>query len=61
MIILDDAMNLIGECKDGTEQIKKIVLDLKNFEHSGEDKLKIADINSTAPIRSNNIRHLTML
>ena len=59
--ILDDAMNLIGECKDGTEQIKQIVLDLKNFEHSGEDKLKIADINSTPPTRSNNIRHLTML
>ena len=43
--ILDDVVNLIGECKDGTERIKNIVLDLKDFAHPGENKLKFTDIN----------------
>ncbi len=43
--ILDDVMNLVGESKDGTERIKKIVLDLKDFAHPGEDKIYAADIN----------------
>ena len=43
--ILDDIMNLVGECKDGTERIKKIVLALKDFAHPGEDKMCVADIN----------------
>ena len=43
--IFDDVMNLVGESKDGTERIKKIVLDLKDFAHPGEDKIYAADIN----------------
>ena len=43
--IVDDVMNLVGECKDGTERIKKIVLDLKDFAHPGEDRMCVADIN----------------
>lgn len=43
--ILDDIMNLVGESKDGTERIKKIVLDLKDFAHPGKDRIYAADIN----------------
>jgi len=43
--LLDDTPNLIKECREGTEQIKKIVIDLKDFAHPGEGKLKYADIN----------------
>ena len=43
--ILDDTPNLIKECQEGTERIKKIVLDLKDFAHPGEQKLEYADIN----------------
>ncbi len=43
--ILDDTPNLIKESQEGTERIKKIVLDLKDFAHPGEQKLQYADIN----------------
>ncbi len=43
--ILDDTENLIKESQEGTERIKKIVLDLKDFAHPDEDKLQAADIN----------------
>jgi len=43
--ILGDMKNLIEESREGTERIKKIVLDLKDFAHPGEDKLQSADIN----------------
>jgi len=43
--ILDDILDLIKESKEGTERIKKIVLDLKGFAHPGEDKLQTTDIN----------------
>jgi signal transduction histidine kinase len=43
--ILEDIMDLISDCKEGTGRIKKIVLDLKDFAHPGEDKIQSADIN----------------
>ena len=43
--ILDDTPNLIKESQEGTERIKKIVLDLKDFAHPGEDKVQTTDIN----------------
>jgi len=43
--ILEDIMDLISDCKEGTERIKKIVIDLKDFAHPGEDKIQSADIN----------------
>ena len=43
--ILGDISNLIKESQEGTERIRKIVIDLKNFAHPGDDKLKPADIN----------------
>ncbi len=41
----EDIVDLIGDCREGTERIKKIVHDLKDFAHPGEDKLVSADIN----------------
>ncbi len=43
--ILDDIKDLIEESREGTERIKKIVQDLKDFAHPGDDKLKVVDIN----------------
>ena len=43
--ILEDIMDLISDCKEGTARIKKIILDLKDFAHPGEDKIQSADIN----------------
>jgi PAS domain S-box-containing protein len=43
--IMDDTPNLIKDCQEGTERIKKIVIDLKDFAHPGEQKFQYADIN----------------
>ena len=43
--ILDDATKLVEECCEGTERIKKIVIDLKDFAHPGKQELTYADIN----------------
>jgi len=43
--VLKDIFELIDESKEGTERIKKIVQDLKDFAHPGQDKPKFADIN----------------
>ena len=42
---LEDIPSMISETKEGTERIKKIVLDLKDFAHPGEDEARFADIN----------------
>jgi two-component system, NtrC family, sensor kinase len=44
--VLEDITDLIGDCREGTDRIKKIVLDLKDFAHPGEDKIQSLDINS---------------
>jgi two-component system, NtrC family, sensor kinase len=44
--IQEDIGELIDDCLEGTERIRKIVLDLKDFAHPGEDKLKDTDINN---------------
>lgn len=43
--LLEDIDDLIGDCREGADRIKKIVLDLKDFAHPGEDKLQQMDIN----------------
>jgi two-component system, NtrC family, sensor kinase len=44
--IQEDVDELIGDCREGTERIKKIVEDLKHFAHPGEEKKTETDINS---------------
>ncbi len=43
--ILEDIIDLISDCEEGTARITKIVIDLKDFAHPGEDKIQSADIN----------------
>jgi len=43
--VLDDIPNLMKESQEGAERIKKIVIDLKDFAHPGDQELKHADIN----------------
>ncbi len=44
--LMEDITDLIGDCREGTERIKKIIIDLKSFAHPGEDKVQATDINS---------------
>lgn len=46
-LILEDVPNLIKESLEGAGRIKKIVIDLKDFAHPGEDELKFTDINKS--------------
>ncbi|MBU0996398.1 MAG: hypothetical protein KJ737_28185 [Proteobacteria bacterium] len=43
--LMEDSMDLIKESIEGTERIKKIVSDLKDFAHPGEDTPTHANIN----------------
>ena len=43
--IREDIRELIKDCREGTERIKKIVMDLKDFAHPGEGVLQATDIN----------------
>ena len=55
--ILDDIPNLIKESQEGTERIKKIVIDLKDFAHPGEQKLEYANINRNLESTLNIVRN----
>ena len=59
--VLSDTTALIEESREGTERIKKIVLDLKDFAHPGNDKLQLVDINagleSTLNVVHNEIKY----
>jgi two-component system, NtrC family, sensor kinase len=43
--ILEDTPGLIAESREGLDRIKKIVQDLKDFAHPGDDVLKLSDMN----------------
>lgn len=43
--VLEDVDELIKESREGIDRIKQIVLDLKDFAHPGNDKMKDVDIN----------------
>lgn len=59
--LMEDITDLIGDCREGTERIKKIVIDLKDFAHPGEDKIQSTDINkglsSTLNVVNNEIKY----
>lgn len=42
--IVDDIGSLLDESKDGLARVRKIVLDLKNFSHAGEQAWQSADL-----------------
>ncbi|RJQ84819.1 MAG: hybrid sensor histidine kinase/response regulator [Desulfobacteraceae bacterium] len=43
--LLADTVDLINDCREGTDRIKKIVMDLKDFAHPGDDRIQSTDIN----------------
>ena len=43
--VANDFINVIKESLEGTERVKRIVQDLKNFSHKDENEYKPADIN----------------
>ena len=43
--LLEDIADLINDCRVGTDRIKKIVWDLKEFAHPGDDTVRSIDIN----------------
>jgi two-component system, NtrC family, sensor kinase len=59
--IQDDFSNLIKDCREGMDRIKKIVIDLKDFAHPGSDTMSMADINagieSTLNMLNNEIKY----
>ena len=55
--VLNDILELVKESREGTERIKKIVLDLKDFAHPGEDKPMFADINKNMELTLNVVRN----
>jgi signal transduction histidine kinase len=59
--ILEDMPQLVRESREGIDRIRKIVIDLKDFAHPGEDTLKLADLNqnldSTLNIVWNEIKY----
>ena len=59
--LLEDIVDLIGDCREGTERIKKIVIDLKDFAHPGEEVIQPTDINnglaSTLNVVNNEIKY----
>ena len=59
--ILEDIPDLIKESREGTDRIKKIIVNLKDFAHPGDDVKKMADINdcldSTLNIVWNEIKY----
>ena len=63
--IREDIENLIAESLEGTERIKQIVLDLKDFVRADEDRLKETDLNqcvrSTANIVRSEIKYVADL
>jgi signal transduction histidine kinase len=44
--LISDTEDLMKESREGMERIKKIVQDLKDFAHPGEDTMQEADINA---------------
>ena len=55
--IMDDIPNLIKESEEGTERIKKIIMDLKDFAHPGKQELEYANINRNLESTLNIVRN----
>jgi signal transduction histidine kinase len=57
----EDIPELLKDCAEGTERVRKIVGDLKNFAHPGNEKIKLMDINkgieSTLNVVNNEIKY----
>ena len=43
--IMEDLEHLIEESLEGTERVRRIVMDLRHFSHRGEEEMRYADLN----------------
>lgn len=63
--IMEDIPELLNDCRDGTGRISKIVGDLKNFAHPGNEKQMLVDINeglkTTLNVLSNELKYKTIV
>jgi len=59
--LMEDIPELLNDCKDGTLRVGRIVGDLKNFAHPGNDRQMLIDINkgleSTLNVVNNEIKY----
>jgi signal transduction histidine kinase len=55
--LLTDIKELLGEMDSGLEHIKKIVLDLKTFSHSDNERKEVADVNQLIDVALNIARN----
>jgi two-component system NtrC family sensor kinase len=59
--LVTDITELIEDCREGTGRIKKIVADLKDFAHPGNEQLQLVDINkgldTTLNVVNNEIKY----
>ena len=57
----EDIPELLSDCIDGTKRVGRIVADLKNFAHPGNDRQKLMDINqgleSTLNVVTNELKY----
>lgn len=63
--LLEDAIDLIGDCRQGTDRIKAIVTDLKAFAHPGDETMQSTDINqglvTTLNVVNNELKYKAQL
>lgn len=61
----EDMEELIKDCIDGLDRIKKIVIDLKDFSHPGKKDIEPVDINAcietTLNVAANELKYKTMV
>ncbi|NOY44960.1 MAG: PAS domain-containing protein [Deltaproteobacteria bacterium] len=59
--LLEDVAEIVADCREGAERIRKIVTDLKTFSHPGGDDWEYADLNrcleSTLNIAWNELKY----
>lgn len=63
--LMEDVIDLISDCKEGTRRIKTIVMDLKAFAHPGDETMQSTDINnglkSTLNLANNELKYKALV
>lgn len=61
--VFQDIGEIVSESKQGLDRIKRIIIDLKKFSHTDENKMELADLNqeieSTLNIAANELKYKT--
>lgn len=56
-LLIEDMVDLVHDCCEGADRIKRIVLDLKRFAHPGDDRMQLIDINAGLESTLNVVHH----